>query len=210
MYLSSLKPLVGALVCMATVGAANASFTVGTFADPAAGSWENFFEYNRLSSNTVTLEGAWQTDGLHLLTPGIAAPDQFNARFELRNAQDGTVLTFIDASNNGDYRSGPGYVRFFDAGNSTILRIDFDVSQLTNGGFTAGNFAGTNANMSGPIVEPGWSDEQFAFAFANLNVIDSNTFTWSGSFTSSAVPEPATVVALALGGVAVLRRRKSN
>jgi hypothetical protein len=125
-----------------------------------------------------------------------------------RPAQESTVLLFSDPSNIGNWTSGPGYIRFFDANDTTVLRIDFDSALLTGSGFTAGYGAGTQADMSGPIVEPGWEDEHFSFAFSNFNVIDNDTFTMSSSFTSSAVPEPATIVALGLGAAALLRRRR--
>lgn len=207
---SLFRPFVTALGCLATLTLAQASFTVGTFADPVANSSQNFFEFNRLSSNSATLEGAWLNDGLHLLTPGIVAPDQFNVRFEMRDAQESAVLVFTDAQSNGSYLSGPGYIRFFNASNLTVLRIDFDSALLTSSGVTAGFGAGTQAYMSGSIVEPGWDFEHFSFAFSNFNIINNNNFTMSSSFTSSAVPEPATVAALALGAAALLRRRKSS
>lgn len=190
-------------------GAVHASFTVGTFADPTATSSENFFRFTRLSESTALLEGAWLADGLHLLTPGVSAPDQFDARFEIRNSQD--TLGLLATTSGGDFFTEAGYVRFFDSSNNTLLRIDFDSAVLNGNGFAAGFGSGTDdIDMSGAIVEPGWENEHFGFAFTNWTVVDEDDLTMSASFTSSAVPEPGTLGVLTLGLLPLLRRRKSR
>lgn len=203
----TLRSLLGAFICLSTASIAHASFTVGTFADPAAGSSQNFFVFQRVSPTSGTLDGAWLIDGLHLLTPGLAAPDFFNARFELRNAQGSTGLLLNDPFNSGTMESGAGFIRFFDASNLTILRIDFDKAFLAGNAFSAGFGMGGDVEMSGLIGEPGWDDEHFGFAFTNFQPVNSNTVSMSATFTSSAVPEPGTVAALGLGATALLRRR---
>lgn len=193
---------------LVSANAAHASFTVGTFADPAGTSAQNFFRYTRLSSTTSFIEGAWLTDGLHLFTPGIPAPDQMNVRFEIRDASNQLGL---DVSWNGvEYLSEAGYVRFFDSSNATVLRMDFDAALLGGTGLSAGFGSGTNVTMSGPLGDPSWTQEHFSFAFTNFNPISNSELTMSSAFTSSAVPEPISIATLGLGVVALIRRRRNK
>lgn len=194
------------LLGLATIaGAAHASFTVGTFADPVANSTQNYFRYTTLSPTTGFFEGEWLTDGIFFLTPGIPAPNFADVRFEMRDAFGNNGL---DVTLDGNvFVTEAGYIRFFTAANETVLRVDFSYADLSGTGFTAGFGTTTPVTMSGSIVEPGWSNEHFAFAFSNWNQVG-NQLTMSASFTSSAVPEPATLTLLGLGALAAARRRR--
>jgi len=72
--------------------------------------------------------------------------------------------------------------------------------------FTAANVRITGSEITGTL-----SQEQFSFSFANTAPLPEghNGFTATAAFTSSAVPEPATIALLTLGGL-VLFKRKST
>ncbi|MBI5864061.1 MAG: PEP-CTERM sorting domain-containing protein, partial [Planctomycetes bacterium] len=55
----------------------------------------------------------------------------------------------------------------------------------------------------------GLSQEAFAFSFANPVGTPEN-YTATASFTSSAIPEPASIALLAIGGLLALRRRATS
>jgi hypothetical protein len=207
--MKSLKPAF-AVFAFGVLGASSfASFTVATFADPATGSSQNFISVTPGVAGSFDMTAAWTGAGLNLLTPGTPAPDFPNATFQLFNATGGNVLNFTPIVPNLVYQSGPGVLRFFDNASNQILQIGFASSQLTQFGWGASDSNGNAVVMTGSIAGTGWSDEQFGFAFANTTSTPNGT-TLSASFTSSAVPEPATLAALGLGAVALMRRRRSK
>ena len=88
-----------------------------------------------------------------------------------------------------------------------IAAISFSGGTLTSPStFGASDFVGQNVVFSGPIIPAGLSQESFAFSFANpVGTIEDYTVT--AAFTSSAVPEPASIALLALGALVAIRRR---
>jgi hypothetical protein len=66
---------------------------------------------------------------------------------------------------------------------------------------------GNGVTFSGPLVPSGLSQETFNFSFANF-VQNANGATATAAFTSSAVPEPASIAAIGLGLAAMIRRRR--
>jgi len=78
-------------------------------------------------------------------------------------------------------------------------------------GFIARIFPGIQKNAT--TVLSLFSLFSFSFSFVNqmpLNGNPNDGYTATASFTSSAVPEPATMCLLALGGLAVLIRRRNG
>lgn len=188
-------PITLVLVSVLFAASVNAeTVTVATFADPAADSSTPLFT---LSGDT--LSGGWTGSGLELITPfdGGAFPD---ATFAM------TDLTVLDP----DGTLSAGAIEFFDQFNSLLLRIDFGSGLLHSPfGFGASTLHGNNVTFSGPIVGFQPSEESFAFSFANQATTPGGS-TWTAAFTSSAVPEPAVLVMLGLGGLAIgLTRRRA-
>ncbi len=178
---------------LAFAGQAQAgSFTVATFADPAADSSTPLFELD-----DGALSGSWNGVGLTLQTPGIGDVDYSNAKFSM-----GSVTV------NPDDTTGAGSVDFFASNNDYLFSIAFQSGILNgNTGFGATDFAAQGVTIDGPIVPFALMDEAFAFSFVN-QVATANGFTATADFTSSATPEPASMLLTALGATFVMRRRR--
>lgn len=188
------------------VGIANAqSFTIATFSDPALNATTPLFSFN---STSMTLSGGWALPGLTLQTPGLIGGGSYgNATFNM------TTLNLTATAAPNLYSTGAGSVQFFDAGFNALMTISFTSGYFTNPlSVGASDFGATfnNVTFTGPMVPAGLTNEQFAFSFANPTNIGNNVTTYTSSFTSSAVPEPASMTALALGAVAMLRRRSKK
>jgi len=169
--------------------------TIAAFADPSPDGSLPMFNID-LSGNLIT--GGWSGGGLLLTTPGIPAPDYPDATF---------VMTPLALSGGGPlYTTGPGSVVFYDKLSNPLLTISFSGGFLTNGlGFGASDFVGSNVTMTGSILPGPVSAEAFSFSFANPTPT-ANGYTVTSSFTSSAVPEPGSVVLLLAGAAIALRR----
>lgn len=173
--------------------------TVATFADPAANGSTPLFSFVSGPPGSASLSGGWANNGLTLLTPGLAAPDIANARFSMN--------PIIATGSGNNWSLVAGTINFTDSGGSPLFTIQFSSGQLTTpNGFGASDFVGQGVTFSGPIIPGGLTDETFAFSFANQIGTPEN-YTATASFTSSAVPEPVSVLLLAVGGLLTLRRR---
>lgn len=185
------------VVVVGTLFAASAGAdTIATFADPApsGGGDQYLFELS-----DTTFSGGWQDEGLDLITPWTGEVYE-DATFTM------TPLTV------GDFGvTTGGMIQFFESAGALILQIDFDAGQLyAPFGFGASSLVtGHNVSFSGPIISIPLEEESFSFSFANQTTTPTG-FTWTAAFTSSAVPEPTTVVLLMLGSAALaLARRRS-
>ncbi|MCP4594836.1 MAG: PEP-CTERM sorting domain-containing protein [bacterium] len=181
-----------ALGCLAVVAAPAGAATIVTFADPAPDGSTPLFELNG-----PTLVGGWSGTGLELLTPGTPAPDYSDVTF---------VISPLTVNALG--RAAAGAVFFFDALTNPILTITFSEAQLNAPfGFGATEFAAMHdVVFSGPIIPTPLTDESFSFSFAN-QMPTPGGFTSTAAFTSSAVPEPATLALMAFGAMGLIRRR---
>ncbi len=192
---------------------AKASFTVATFADPAKTD-SNFplFDVNFIS---MKLDGGWGDDktGLTLEIP-YNSTIFHNAWFDVND-----VVTLYAPLTPGDpYGTGPGIIKFYADGNSTdpLLIIEFASAALTMDNFGANELYAENVTFKGSQITSPLFEEMFSFTFGTnpAHLPGSNSwddgFLTTASFTSSAVPEPATIGLLCLGALSLIDRRRRN
>ena len=193
--------LFGALLVGAAIANAQSS-TIATFQDPAVSSDTPLFFFN---TATNILTGSWTGPGLNLHTPGfVGGGTVSNAKMQM------DPVAFTPVGSTGIFTGGAGQVKFYTNDvNNPFFVINFTGATLFNPlNFGASEFAGSSVSFSGTNVPAGLTSEQFSFALANPRVGQEGGLLYTASFTSSAVPEPATMTALALGAAAMLRRRK--
>lgn len=179
------------LVLMTGLSVRAESITIATFADPSTDGTTPVFVYN---GTTNQLNGGWIFPGLTLETIGGTFS---NATFSM------TAAPGVGFGN-----VGAGSIVFSDSRSIPLLNISFDSAQLSFIGFGATEFLATNnVTFSGSILPFPVEAESFSFAFANQQPFGDG-FTATAAFTSSAVPEPASIALLAAGGCCLLRRRR--
>lgn len=186
-----------ALFALIGTAAVNAD-TIATFADPSPNGSQPLFTFSS-NGGTGSLSGSWTSTGMLLETPGVAAPDIPDARLAMDpvSATGGPLVWTL----------GPGRIRLQNSTGTDQMIISFSGGTLTSpNGFGASDFVGLDVSFSGPIIPGGLSGEAFAFSFANPTGTPED-YSATAAFTSSAVPEPASIGLLLVGGLLALRRR---
>jgi hypothetical protein len=195
-------------VLVLPVGAKADSMTIATFADPVQiAPIIPLFAVNLL---TDTITGGWADSktGLLLEIPysGNNYPDAF------------FTMTPVDYTFNASGGvTGGGTIKFFadnqSISSTPLIQIDFVSGSVSPYGFAGMNefFANGVVITGSEIGTPPLSNESFSFSFANQKALSGNWnkgYTATSSFTSSAIPEPATIAILSLGVLSLIRRKK--
>ncbi len=206
----------GMMASMAS-GVAAETFTVATFMDPSGSSSDPLFTVDWVDE---TVNGGW-ADGKGGLTLQFGAPFGgavfTNAWFSITELSiDDTATVFGKTFG----QTGAGQVDFYAAGTATdpLLSIAFEEALVSMAGVAGdessnlGIWAQDVVFSGSQIGTPLWN-QQFSFSFANIvalpgGTVDQTGFTATAAFTSSAVPEPSTLVLLAIGALAMLGRRR--
>lgn len=182
-------------------GAEATTVTIATFDDPTFDSSTPLFKVD-LIKNLIT--GGW-ADSQNNLDLDIKDTVYENAYFTM------TPISYTTGVVAG--ATGSGTITFFENNQNTpLIQIDFDsarVSPLYFGGMD--QFFADGVVITGSAIDTPVYDESFSFSFANQQAIDgdwNNGFTATAAFTSSAIPEPATVLLLGAGGMAALMKKR--
>jgi hypothetical protein len=182
---------------------AKASFTVATFADPSNDSGNPLFTVN---FTALTLNGGWSDTktGLTLQLP-FNGHTYSNAWFNVSQVSLTPIVP------NTLYSTGAGVINFFKDGTTTdpLLVLNFSSGNVSLSNFGANDaLIATNVTITGSEITGTLSQEQFAFSFVNTAQLPINSgFTATTSFTSSAVPEPATIALLCLGALGLINKK---
>jgi hypothetical protein len=182
--------------------------TVVTFSDPATDGSTPLFTVDGAAK---IITGGWSDDQTGLDLEVVCSGSLLqNVFFTM------TPLTMSTGTLGYD-TTGPGTFRFYADGDSAdssavpVFQIDFESAAIMYGGISGDNiFSGngvvfSGSALAGTIV----GEEVFSFSLANHKKFSNNTgYTATAAFTSSALPEPATLSFLAIGGIALFRRRR--
>jgi hypothetical protein len=202
-FVSLLVAVIVILSCGLTQAAA---VTITTFADPTVDGSTPLFTVD-LGSNFIS--GGWldSQTGLDLVIFG----NHFNNAFFKMDP-----VSYTGGLTGGE--TGNGIIRFFadgqDPGTTPLVQIVFNKAYLTPSGFgVTAPFFVADVAITGSEIGGSLTDESFMFGFTNHRPLAgdwNNGYTATASLTSSAVPEPATLVLLGTAGIWSFTRKKRS
>ncbi|MHC4148233.1 MAG: PEP-CTERM sorting domain-containing protein [Planctomycetota bacterium] len=208
--MKSSKAIWLAVICIIlahTARAHAATKTIATFGDPAVDGTTPLFEIN-LTSNTIT--GGWDDSQTGLDLDVVYSGHMFHDAF----------FTMTPVNYTGDMTggvTGSGIIQFRSDGEGSgtapidpLIQIEFNSANISLNGlgavelFEAGNVTITGREITGLLTS-----ESFSFSFANHALLPvDDGYTATAAFTSSAVPEPATILLFGMGGLIMAFARK--
>lgn len=198
--------LLSCLISIVFASAAVAgSVTVVTFDDPALDSSTPLFQVD-LVNNLLT--GGWADSQTNLTLDVVLSGNVFTDAFFTM-----TAVTYTGGVQGGN--TGSGTIKFFQDGQNPgtipLVQVYFEKAYVRPTGFGGmDQFFGDGVVISGSEIGGVLEDEAFSFGFANQVPLSGdwlNGYTVTAAFTSSAVPEPATIALLGFGALALLRKR---
>jgi len=179
---------------------AKATFIVATFSDPSGNNVNPLFEVN---FTEMTINGGWTDTQIGLALEIPYSGNTFaDAWFEM------TEVIILNAS--GD--TSGGVINFYADGTSInpLLVVTFENGYVDSFNLAADEFFAQNVTITGSEIIGTLSEEEFSFSFANKVILPgpNEGFTATAAFTSSAIPEPATITMLGFGVLSLVRRKK--
>jgi hypothetical protein len=208
--MKSSKAIWLAAICIILAHAAWAhagTMTIATFDDPTVDGSTPLFEIN-LTSNTIT--GGWDDSQTGLDLDVVCSSHIFNDAF----------FTMTPLSYTGDISggvTGSGIIQFRSDGEGSgtapidpLIQIEFNSANISLNGFGAVElFEAGNVTITGREITGLLTNESFSFSFANHTLLPvDDGYTATAAFTSSAVPEPATILLFGMGGLITVFARK--
>ncbi len=192
-----------------------ATLTIATFEDPAENSSTPLF---KVDFNTERITSEWDDNshtGLNLNVVYSGTPPYTDAFFTMTDPGGAPGVEYTHGIGGGD--TSGGIIKFFNPGDNPatddpLIQIDFDSATLSPTSLGGVELFGNDVTISGSEIEIGGAiltDEAFSFSFANQVLLpEEGGFTATSAFTSSAVPEPATLALLGFGSLSLILRRR--
>ena len=181
-----------------------ATLTIATFDDPAKNSSTPLFKVDLTTDPNIT--GEWYGTDLSLHIP-YSGQTFHNVIFTMPEVD-------IDLSHTDPLKgtkTEDGEIMFFDPCDmvNPLIQIEFDSAWLTFFGFGGSeSFSGNTVTISGSQISGQLTEETaFSFSFANQVPVDGG---FTATFTSSAIPEPATLALFGIGTLITLTRRRRS
>lgn len=192
------------LVGLVSLSGFSQAITMATFSDPAPDSNSPLFDWD---TNAMTLSAAWTGPGFDLQTPGfIGGGLVSNTHFVMNSVSLTPVI------NNVLYTMGSGTIDFYTTNvNNPFFTITFSGGTFLNPlNASSSELTGNVVNFLGALVPNNLANKQFAFSLVNP-IMSGGHVTYTAAFTSSAdvVPEPFSILAMATGVAALVKKRRS-